>query len=297
MKQHIYSFVYQNRQFPSTSPYFTNHQVFEIIASDASPSLLHYFPSSNPSNSLLFFFHGNGDPKWRLEMLCKIRQVFDCNICFPIYRCHCTTLPRRNLPTESGMVRDILACFDTLRSKDLLKDDTNLVLFGLSLGGAILTSFLASHLDTLHPRPKKIILDTTFTTMTSVFKYYQRHQDITSYIPGNRYMARGLARVIKYLPITWLIWIYLYFIDDLYDSSKHLQEIFKKHGLRCKVLILGATMDKITPVQMSRDLGKVVERSSGGECVPQVVEMECNHGCCTDVEGFYELIVEFISKD
>jgi pimeloyl-ACP methyl ester carboxylesterase len=297
MKQHIYSSVYKNQPFPATSSYFATTEIIPIRASDNIPSLLYHFPSFSNPNCILFYFHGNGDPKWRLSMLQKIRKTFDCTICFPVYRCHDPSISSTSLPTESGMIKDIDACFKTLVSCRLLNDSSTLIFYGLSLGGAIMSSYLSAHLNNLTPKPLKIILDTTFTSMTSVFKYYKTHQDLASFIPlGNQSLSNFIARVVKILPITPLIWLYLWYNDDLYVSTKHLTRVFRNFKFRCPVLILGATKDSITPVEMSRMLVKTIVEASGGECVPELVEMECNHGCCTDVEGFYDLVDEFLSR-
>jgi esterase/lipase len=297
MKQHIYSSVYKNQSFPDTFQYFSSTEIIQIKAKDGMKSLLYLFPSSTNPNSILFYFHGNGDPKWRLLMLQKIRQRFDCTIAFPVYRGHDLSLEKHKPPTESGIVKDVDACFAVMKDRGILKHDSVLLFYGLSLGGGIMSSYLAKHCRDLNPKPSKIILDTTFTSMCDVFQYYQREQDLSSYIRvGNTRASNLLAKMVKYLPITPFIWLYLWFNDDLYNSSKHLRIVFKKFKLKCPVLILGATLDNVTPVEMSRALVKTIYKASDGTCKPDMVEMECNHGCCTDVDGFYVLVHDFLSK-
>ena len=131
------------------------------------------------------WFHGNGGTiADRLDELVLFHHQLGVNILILDYRGYGRSSGR---PTEAGVYRDARAALHTLRSRDDV-DDSQIVYFGQSLGGAV-----AVELATQHP-PLGLILESTFTSGRDMARL------VLPYLPAHLFVwskFNSLARIKK----------------------------------------------------------------------------------------------------
>eukprot|EP00754_Rhynchopus_humris_P003251 Rhum_TRINITY_DN11737_c0_g2::Rhum_TRINITY_DN11737_c0_g2_i1::g.46826::m.46826/K06889/K06889; uncharacterized protein len=137
-------------------------------------------------------FHGNGDFIQSYTFLAQWLVELGYNVLVPEYRGYGRS---QGTPTEEDIISDMKTHIRELTSEPYF-DETNLIYFGVSVGGGIASSLA------VHYPPKALILLSTFYSIPSVSKRYG--------VP--EFVARQL-------------------LHNIYDNAANLKEVRDKHGV------------------------------------------------------------------
>ncbi|XP_017024041.1 protein ABHD13 [Drosophila kikkawai] len=242
-------------------PIPTMHNLPHITVSIKTPDdvTLHAFWISQPeerckSVPTLLYFHGNaGNMGHRMQNVWGIYHHLHCNILLVEYRGYGLST---GVPTERGLVTDARAAIDYLHTRHDL-DHSQLILFGRSLGGAVVVDVAA---DTVYGQ--KLMCAIVENTFSSI-----------------REMAVELVHpAVKYIP------------NILFKNKYH--SISKIGSCSVPFLFISGLADTLVPPRMMRalytqcgsDLKRLLEFPGG------------SHNDTWIVEGYYQAVGGFLAE-
>ncbi|KAJ3440595.1 protein abhd13 [Anaeramoeba flamelloides] len=175
-----------------------------------------YFFVKKKELPTIIYFHGNaGNIGHRLHHVKTLLEEYELNILLVEYRGFGKS---EGKPSEKGLKQDGEAALQFLFNCDKI-DDSKIIIFGRSLGGAIATHLAASHTD--DERIKAVVLENTFTDITN--------------------MAIKLIKFIKY---------FHYLIHLKFDSINYISKI------KTPILFISGQNDRLVPPEMMTQLYK-----------------------------------------
>jgi hypothetical protein len=144
-------------------------------------SRLHgWFCKADPERAIIFFAHGNGgNITTRVPWLTYLQTRLKVSVFTFDYRGYGRS---EGAPTTDGVLQDARAARRALR--DVLGSDTNVVLMGESLGGAVVVQLAAES------APRGLILQSTFTSLKDMAEVH--YPVLSSIVPDSALNSSSL---------------------------------------------------------------------------------------------------------
>lgn len=249
------------------------------------------------SEPILIFFHGNGDPHYRLKCISEILQRKDTTILFPDYRGHSLIQPEIQMDTlgvSENSKNSSVSRKDIRPNERVLTQDMHHMLlmlpiwypnrpwavYGISQGSGVAMNFLesASQAGLLH-NVTGLILDSPFASLAHAASFLaSKQKGCIGRIP------KGLTRMIS----SCLLKVY----DEQYNNVRKMQRL--RHGgdgVKFPVLLFAALQDDITD---PRDCD--ILREAAGR-LATVISLDTAHGSCMDSgEIYYKHLIGFLDQ-
>jgi len=182
-----------------------------ITASDGAKIHGWYVPGEG--RVTLLWFHGNaGNISHRVNNIMWLNRILGVNIMIIDYRGYGRS---QGKPSEDGLYQDAEAAIEFLVSERGVNPETELVLFGRSMGAAVAVEMAVRH------RVRAVILESGFTSV--------------------RDMAQ---RIYPFLPMSLLI----HAVEARYDT------ISKVGNVNAPVMVLHGDRDEIVPFKLGEEL-------------------------------------------
>jgi uncharacterized protein len=167
-----------------------------------------WIPNQNPTLGTILHFHGNAGGMARVDQLYQLGF----SVLLVSYRGYARS--EGGFPSETQIYEDAEAAWNYL-IHDRQIPPNQIVIFGLSLGGAV-----AIDLATKHPEAKALIVQSTFTSMTEM---------------GQK------TSIFKFFPVPLIL-------------TQRFDSISKIKRLKIPVFIIHGDADTLVPVSMSKAL-------------------------------------------
>jgi pimeloyl-ACP methyl ester carboxylesterase len=292
--KYLYSQAFSHQDFPDPSIRFPNHQKWPITSIDNYETYSYYIPyKPSPEKDLpiIFYIHGNGDPKWRLVMLDDLQNGFAAHSYFPCYRGHYND-PKKPKLNENSISKDIYASFFVLKHKI---PNLKIIIYGLSLGGGLSTRFLR---DLIRNGESKcvigLVLDNVFISLPKlIYDMKKIHQQVIE-----EKIGIISSKLVLWIP-KWVLSLFLWCADDVYSNERNLKMIYgnETNEWICPVMVIGSTKDKVIPVEHSKVVFDICKQNSNlGECRKFYIEFDCDHGCAQDDPNYVETMSIFFKS-
>lgn len=224
-------------------------------------------------------------------MLDDLQKGFAAHSYFPCYRGHYNDLKKTKL-NENSISSDIYSAYLVLKQKfPRLK----IIIYGLSLGGALSTRFLRDLIRNNEAEcVKGLVLDNVFISLPQlVYDMKKANRQILQDKIGP--VPSMLVSLVPKFALTTFLWC----ADDQYPNDCYLEEIYKKENddWICPLMVIGSTKDKVTPVEHSKVVYEICRRNSKlGESHKFYKEFDCDHGCAQDDPNYVESMSVFFKS-
>ena len=172
--------------------------------------------------TVLWLQENAGNMSYRLLFVKPLLQICRCNVLMVMYRGYGSS---EGSPSEQGLRMDAEAALEFLEGRDDV-DNSNIAVFGRSLGGAVAIDLVARHQD----RVRALVVENTFTCIpdmaSKMFPFLKavgmRRNGAMSFLIRNKWDSAGKIGKIR-VPILMMASTY-----DEMVPFQHIQELYRR---------------------------------------------------------------------